>query len=182
MAANLAVGANVSLKSQPGRWLKPFATSRALYLSTVPSALRLTLKTHLQPIAFRPGGRSLNSQVPFRLCASSSSSAACVHCVASERAIACTYVDGSGPNAAAKARAESVRNAPGIPPSSSSSSLTSGSLSAASSELSMIGVDSLCTFHHSPGGRRSLALQRGAGEGDGAFESEEEEEVEEVET
>src|SRR5258707_15655974 len=46
----------------------------------------------------------------------------------------------------------------------------------------MIGVDSLCTFHHSPGRRRSLTLRRGAGEGEGAFESEEEEEDDKVET
>ena len=45
----------------------------------------------------------------------------------------------------------------------------------------MIGVDSLCTFHHSPGGRRSLALRRGAGEGEGAWEADGEVEEEEVE-
>src|SRR5882762_2623269 len=83
MAENRAVGVKVSLKSKPGRWLKPLATRRALYRSMEPSAVCFTLKTHLDPIALRPAGKSASSQVPFCEWASISSSAAFVHCTAS---------------------------------------------------------------------------------------------------
>src|ERR1700743_486154 len=74
-----AVGAKVSVKSKPGRWEKPLVTRRALYRSIEPSAFLLTLKTQRQPIALAPFGSWVLDHVPFRWCASSSSSAAWVH-------------------------------------------------------------------------------------------------------
>src|ERR1700761_2164642 len=71
-----AVGANVSVKSNPGHWEKPLATRRALYRSIEPSAFLLTLKTQRQPIAVAPFGSWVLDHVPFLWCASSSSSAA----------------------------------------------------------------------------------------------------------
>src|ERR1700744_1071433 len=79
MALYFAVGAKVSVKSKPGRWEKPLATRRALYRSIEPSAFFLTLNTQRQPIALAPFGSWVLDHVPFRWCASSSCSAACVH-------------------------------------------------------------------------------------------------------
>ena len=42
-----------------------FVTRQALYLSIEPFALRLTLRTHLFPMVFRPGGRFTKSQTWF---------------------------------------------------------------------------------------------------------------------
>src|SRR4051812_28720876 len=53
----------VSKKSIPFCWVKPLATSLALYLSTVPSGRSFFLKTHLQPTGLHPGGRSVRIQV-----------------------------------------------------------------------------------------------------------------------
>src|SRR5258705_4502735 len=136
----------------------------------VPSAFRLTLKTHLQPIAFLPGGKSANSQVLLSLCASSSSFAAFDQSAASERPNACTYVVGSGPNDAAKDWTGWLTNSPGksscspkCSTRSNSTSCASLSCSYSSSELSMIGVGSLCTLHHSPGALHFLALRQTSG-------------------
>ncbi|KAL7678487.1 hypothetical protein Plhal304r1_c104g0175581 [Plasmopara halstedii] len=52
--------------------LNPLATSRALYFSTDPSALRLILKTHLVPIACCPFGNFATRNTP-RCCIESSS-------------------------------------------------------------------------------------------------------------
>ena len=58
----------------------PFATKRALYLSIVPSALRLIRNTHLFPIALRLGGKSTKSQTWLTFIDSISSSIALIHC------------------------------------------------------------------------------------------------------
>src|SRR6202000_1501101 len=79
MAWYFAVGAKVSVKSNPGRWEKPLATRRALYCSIEPSAFLLTLNTQRQPIALAPFGSWVLDHVPVLWCASSSSSAAWVH-------------------------------------------------------------------------------------------------------
>src|SRR5258705_1665460 len=80
------------------------------------------------------------------------------------------YVVGSGPNDAAKDWTGLLRNAPGKSSSSpkcstrsNSTSCASSSCSSSSSELSMIGVGSRCTLHHSPGALRCLALRRTGG-------------------
>src|SRR5712675_2041418 len=44
--------------------MSPQATSRALYLSTLPSALRLTRYTHFEPTTFLLGGRGTVIHVP----------------------------------------------------------------------------------------------------------------------
>src|SRR5258707_1079677 len=80
------------------------------------------------------------------------------------------YVVGSGPNDTAKDWTGLVKNAPGksscSPKCSTRSNLTScasSSCSSSSSELSMIGVGSWCTLHHSPGALHCLALRRTGG-------------------
>ena len=59
----LATGAKVSLKSIHSFWLNPLATSLALYLSTVPSALNLILKTHLELMGDFPWVRIMKVHV-----------------------------------------------------------------------------------------------------------------------
>ena len=49
----------------PGICENPCATSLDLYFTTFPSASVFTLKTHLQPTAFRPSGSLVSIQVPF---------------------------------------------------------------------------------------------------------------------
>ncbi|KAJ0568515.1 hypothetical protein HanIR_Chr06g0297071 [Helianthus annuus] len=65
MVTIFTTGEKVSSKSIPSLWLNPLATSLALYLSTSPLDLYLTLKIHLQPIGFLPLGRSTIDQVLF---------------------------------------------------------------------------------------------------------------------
>ena len=55
-------GEKVSLKSIPSFWVKPLATRRALYLSTLPFESLLVLKIHLQPMGFAPSGNGTSSQ------------------------------------------------------------------------------------------------------------------------
>ena len=62
---SLATGAKVSWQSIPYFWAYPLATSLALYLSRLPSALSLTVYIHLHPIAFFPSGNTTSSQVEF---------------------------------------------------------------------------------------------------------------------
>src|SRR6201996_9214658 len=95
MAWYFAVGAKVSVKSKPGCWEKPLATRRALYCSIEPSVFLFTLKTQQQLIAVAPFGSWVLDHVPFRWCASSSSSAACVHKSASRQVRASLNVLGS---------------------------------------------------------------------------------------
>src|SRR3954468_14639845 len=59
----LATGEYVLKKSIPFCWVKPLATSLALYLSTVPSGRSFFLKTHLQPTCLHSGRRSVRIQV-----------------------------------------------------------------------------------------------------------------------
>ena len=54
-------------------------SDRALYLSTLPSALYFTVKIHLHPTGFLPLGRSVISHVPFFSNARTSSSTAAFH-------------------------------------------------------------------------------------------------------
>src|SRR6266487_647353 len=58
------IGEKVSKKSIFSLCLKPLATRRALYLSTVPSGFSFFFKIHLQPIGLQPGGNSTKCQVP----------------------------------------------------------------------------------------------------------------------
>lgn len=59
----LTVGENVSLKSIPWIWEKPWATNLTLYWVTVPSEWYLTWKIYFNPTAFLLGGRLSYSQV-----------------------------------------------------------------------------------------------------------------------
>jgi hypothetical protein len=63
----------------PYVWVKPFATSLALYRSIDPSALYFIENTHLHPTIFFPSGNGTNFQVLFFYKASSSSCIARVH-------------------------------------------------------------------------------------------------------
>uniref|UniRef100_A0A0A8YW81 Uncharacterized protein n=1 Tax=Arundo donax TaxID=35708 RepID=A0A0A8YW81_ARUDO len=63
--------------------MKPLATSRALCLITTPASFFLSLNTHFRVIGRCPGGRSTNSQVPFRSTASSSFLMAARHAASS---------------------------------------------------------------------------------------------------
>lgn len=64
----------------PAFWVKPLSTNLALYLLILlSSAWCLTLKTHLQLIAFLPGGRGTNSQVLLASKAENSLAMACYH-------------------------------------------------------------------------------------------------------
>ena len=63
MVVFFTTGENVSVKSMPSHCVLPLMTNRALYLSMKPSALSLTLYTHLLLIAFFQGGRSTSVQV-----------------------------------------------------------------------------------------------------------------------
>lgn len=65
MTESQMVGAKFSMKSNPGRWLKPCATSRALYRSIEPSSVRLILRTHLEPTGTVPYGSSTHFYDPF---------------------------------------------------------------------------------------------------------------------
>ena len=85
---NLATGANVSSKSTPYFCRIPLATSRALYRSMSPSAVSLTLKTHLLLIAFRLLGKDTSSYVLFLISDSNSDSHASFHLLASLNSIA----------------------------------------------------------------------------------------------
>ena len=62
---SLATGENVSRKSNPSSCVYPLATRRALYRSTVPSALYLILYTHRHPIAVLCGGSGVRVHVWF---------------------------------------------------------------------------------------------------------------------
>lgn len=59
----LMTGEKVSLKSNPGNWWNPFATSQALNLFMDPFGFSLIRKTHLHPIALRLGGRGTRVHV-----------------------------------------------------------------------------------------------------------------------
>lgn len=61
MTESRMVGAKFSMKSKPGHWLKPCATSRALYHSMEPSSVRLILRTHLESTGIRKWKRSSES-------------------------------------------------------------------------------------------------------------------------
>ena len=63
IVGGLITGLKVFTKSIPYCWWKPFATSLALYLEMVPSLFLLSLKTHLQPTIFLPGGEGTKDQV-----------------------------------------------------------------------------------------------------------------------
>lgn len=63
MVVNFATGEKVSKKSIPSNWVYPLATNLALCHSMEPSDLYLILKTHLHPMGFFPGGRSVTIQV-----------------------------------------------------------------------------------------------------------------------
>jgi hypothetical protein len=73
MASRRATGANISLKSRPSIWLKPWATRWALFLATSPSSPCLFLKTYLVPITFTSLGGSTKVQTWFLLKFSNSS-------------------------------------------------------------------------------------------------------------
>lgn len=64
-AAGFTTGLKVSWKSYPSFCRKPWATSFALYLSTLPSDFSLILNTHFDPIAWQPFGKSTKDQVLF---------------------------------------------------------------------------------------------------------------------
>ena len=70
MVTGLTTREKILEKSKPTAWLKPFATSLALYLFIEPDAFSFTLNTHLQPIGFLPGGKETRSQVWFFIKAS----------------------------------------------------------------------------------------------------------------
>jgi hypothetical protein len=65
IASRRAIGANVSPKSRPSTWLKPWAIRRALFLTTSPSFPCLFLKTHLVPMTFTSWGGSTKVQTWF---------------------------------------------------------------------------------------------------------------------
>ena len=64
------VGAKVSSQSTPSSCAYSLTIRKSLYLSTEPSDLYLTLKIHLQRIAFFPRGNVDNTQVLFFIYAS----------------------------------------------------------------------------------------------------------------
>ena len=66
----LAVGEKVSSQYSPSSYAYPLETRQALYFSKELSSLYLTLKIHLQPIAFFPRGNVDNTQVLFFIYAS----------------------------------------------------------------------------------------------------------------
>ena len=63
IVTGLMTGEKGFVKSKPGSWWNPLATSLALYLLIVPSPFSLILKTHLQPITFLLGGSGTRVQV-----------------------------------------------------------------------------------------------------------------------
>src|SRR5216684_5515502 len=76
-------------------WVKPCATTLALYFWMVPLGPCLMQKTHLLPTTLRPFGHGMTSYTPMRSKACHSSSQASSHSAASGHAMACAYVRGS---------------------------------------------------------------------------------------
>jgi hypothetical protein len=77
-----AMGANVKVKSWPGIWVNPLATSQALKHAMCPCLSRFMCKTHLHCTGLRLGGRvSTSSYMPLALSDSSSSCIAESHSV-----------------------------------------------------------------------------------------------------
>src|SRR5258707_14971047 len=76
-------------------WVKPYATTLALYFWIVPLGPRLMQKTHLLPTTLRPFGCRTTSYTPMRSKARRSLSQASSHSAASGHAMACAYVCGS---------------------------------------------------------------------------------------
>ncbi|CAL0303026.1 unnamed protein product [Lupinus luteus] len=94
----LVTGEYVSKKSTFSLCLKPLATRRALYLSTVPSGFSFFFNTHLQPIGLQPGGKSAKCQVLLDSRESISSFMASCHKSASKEVNASWSVNGSSSN------------------------------------------------------------------------------------
>src|SRR4030066_1000899 len=88
-------GEKVSKKSIFSLCVKPLATRRALYLSTVPSGFIFFLSIHLQPIGLQPGGKSTRCQVLLDSRESISSFIASCHRSASKEDKASVMLDGS---------------------------------------------------------------------------------------
>ena len=76
-------------------WRKPFTTSRALYFSIDPSALRLILKTHLVPMALCLLGNLAARNTPRSFIEMSSAPIALRRCAWSGPLTASSNVDGS---------------------------------------------------------------------------------------
>ena len=81
IASSLATGANVSSKSIPSTWVYPWATRRALFLTTWPCSSCLFRYIHFVPImlCLRGSGRLTSSQTLFSLNYWSSSCIAWTH-------------------------------------------------------------------------------------------------------
>ena len=81
MASSLATGANVSSKSMPSTWVYPWATRRALFLTTWPCSSCLLRYIHLVPImlCFCGSGRLTSSHTLFSSNCWSSSCIAWIH-------------------------------------------------------------------------------------------------------
>ena len=65
--------------SYPGHWANPFATSRILYLMSLPSWSRFLIYTHLFVIGMALGGGLTSFQVPISWSCFNSISTACCH-------------------------------------------------------------------------------------------------------
>ena len=67
MASSLATGAKVSPKSNHSTWENPFATSLALFLTTMPWSSCLLWNTHFVPMTLVSCGHSSSVQTSFRV-------------------------------------------------------------------------------------------------------------------